>query len=349
MTTPHASSDSVADVAAPEEVGLSSERLRVMDMAIADRTFPRLGSVLIARHGRIGYERYFDEPAATLRDTRSVTKTITGILVGIAIARQLLPGVDAPIVSYFPERWPPQCPDPRKACITIEDVLTMSSLLECDDWNSFSRGHEERMVLVEDWVQFTLDLPIKGFPPWVTPPARAPYGRAFSYCTAGVFLLGAALARATGQPVESFARETLFQPLQIEHVEWPRSPLGEAHTGCGLRMRSRDLLKLAQLYLARGLWNGRQIVPAEWVASSIAPKTRADHKTEYGYLWWLRSFRAGDRAYASYYMSGNGGNKVMAFPSLQMAVVITATNFNTRDMYELTDRLVNDHILPAVL
>ncbi|MCP5107610.1 MAG: hypothetical protein GY950_29755 [bacterium] len=85
-----------------------------------------------------------------------------------------------------------------------------------------------------------------------------------------------------------------------------------------------------------------------WVKASLKPRTRIDENTEYGYLWWLRSFKTKTKAYPAYYMSGNGGNKVVVFPKLNLVVVITSTNYNTREMHRLTDRLLSDYILPAV-
>jgi len=127
---------------APASAGLSENRLAAMTQAIRAGEFKDITSVLIARGGALAYETYFDKDgAATLRNTRSATKTVTGMLVGIAIAKGLVRGVDAPVFAFFPDKHPVQYPDPRKEKITIEDFLTMGSLLECDDQNDVSRGN----------------------------------------------------------------------------------------------------------------------------------------------------------------------------------------------------------------
>ena len=335
------------NTASPESVKLAS--FKAMEGAIRSGEFKKITSVLIARQGKLVYEAYFDESQVTgFRNTRSATKTITGMLIGIAIDKGALASVETPILQFFPDKKPIENPDPRKENITVEDFLTMSSLLECDDNNSFSRGNEERMYLVEDWTKFTLDLPIRGFPVWVSKPKDSPYGRSFSYCTAGAVTLGEVLQRATKVSVPDFAAKNLFGPLGIRKVEWQFGPTGVAMTGGGLGLQSRDLLKLGQLYLNGGTWNGQRIVSEGWVRTSIRPHAQVDDQTEYGYLWWLREFKSGDKKFAAYLMQGNGGNKVAVFPTPAMVVVITSTNYNTRGMHEQVDRLLTEYVLSAI-
>jgi len=314
-----------------------------MEKAVAGGEFKKITSVLVARHGKLVYEKYFDGDANSLRNTRSATKSITSMLAGIAIDHQQLPGVDARVFAYFPEKQPVADPDPRKDQITVEDFLTMSSLLECDDNNEFSRGNEERMYIIEDWVKFLLDLPIKGFAPWAAKPQDSPYGRSFSYCTAGVTTLGAVVEKSTKTKLADYAAQNLFGPLGIQQVKWAYSPLGLAQGGGGLELRSRDLLKLGQLYLNGGIWDGKRVVSQQWVKASTTPHVEVDESAKYGYLWWLKNFKGHPAAY----MSGNGGNKVALVPDLDMVVVITSTNYNTRGMHEQTDRLLADYVLPG--
>ncbi len=329
--------------------GLSDARLRSLDAAIRSGEFKKIGSVLIARHGKLAYEGYFDGDAGTLRNTRSATKSITDVLIGIAIDEHKLSGVDAKILTLLPERARKiQNPDPRKAAITVEDFLTMSSPLECDDWNDASRGNEERMYVVEDWAQFILDLPIRGRMHVGEQVEAPPHGRYFSYCTGGVFTLSEVLEKATGMRTDHYACKKLFRPLGITNVEWVYSPMNVPQTGGGLQLTSRDLLKIAQLYLDGGEWQGKRIVSEAWVRSSTQPHARIDEATEYGYLWWLKSFKSGEKSYPAFFMTGNGGNKVVAIPALDMAVVITSTNYNTHGMHEQTDKILTDYVLAAI-
>jgi CubicO group peptidase (beta-lactamase class C family) len=335
--------------ATAQSVSISSKPLQDMETAVRGGEFKKIGSVVIARHGKLVYEGYFDGDANSLRDTRSATKSITGVLIGIAIGEKKLSGVDARVLQLLPEHAQKlQNPDPRKDKITVEDFLTMSSALECDDWNDASRGNEERMYLVEDWAQFILDLPVRGrlhVGEQIDPP---PYGRYFSYCTGGVFTLSEVLQKATGEHTDRYAQRKLFNPLGITDAQWVYSPLNIPQTGGGLRLSSRDLLKIAQLYLNGGNWQGKRVIDEAWVRTSTQRHARIDDDTEYGYLWWLKSFKSGAKSYPAFFMSGNGGNKVAVFPSLDLAVVITSTNYGTRGMHEQTEKLLTDYILAAV-
>lgn len=335
--------------AAPETVGIAAKPLRDMETAIRSGEFKKIGSVLISRHGKLAYEVYFDGDAGTLRDTRSATKSITDILIGIAIDEKKLKGVDERVLALFPDRvGKMQNPDPRKDKITVEDFLTMSSPLECDDWNDASRGNEERMYVIEDWAQFILDLPVRGRMQVGELVETPKYGRYFSYCTGGVFVLSEVLQKATGLRTDLYAQQKLFRPLGITDEQWVYSPLNIPQTGGGLRLTSRDLLKIAELYRNGGAEHNIRIVDEGWVKVSTQPHAQIDDETEYGYLWWLKAFKAGGKSYPAFFMSGNGGNKVAVFPGLDLAVVITSTNYNTRGMHEQTEKLLTDYILPAV-
>jgi len=161
-------------------------------------------------------------------------------------------------------------------------------------------------------------------------------------------LLGPVLERATKQTVPAFAQETLFGPLGIGAVHWQKQPLGSAMTGGSLGLRSADLLKLGQLYLDGGKWNGRQVLPADWVKRSLAPHAQARAGVDYGYLWWLQTFTSGDRKVPTYAMSGMGGNKVYVLPEQRAVVVITTTNYRVRGAHPLSERILTDYVLPAL-
>ena len=272
-------------------------------------------SVLASQDSEIVIEDYSDGNRDALRNTRSCTKTIAGMLMGLAIDRGVVAGVDIRIEDLLGEPAPP---------VTVRELLTMSSCLDCNDWDETSPGNEERMYPRQDWLGFVLGLPL-----------RATTG--FSYCTAGVVALGIALERALGEPLSDFAQRELFTPLGIERAEWDKTPRGEISTAGGLQLTSRSLLRLGELYLHRG----EGLVPQNWADESIRPHARIDATTQYGYLWWLKEFR-GER---SFYMTGMGGNRVHVFPGRKLVAVITSTNFGRPDAHALSDRLLEAEIL----
>jgi CubicO group peptidase (beta-lactamase class C family) len=283
--------------------------------------FGEITSVVVSRSGELVLEQYADGDPDALRNTRSCTKTIAGSLLGIAIERGLVSGVDARLTQLL-ER---ETGDAQKDAITLRDLLTMSSCLDCDDWDDESPGNEELMYPTGDWVGFALGLPLRE-------------ERTFSYCTAGVVCLGVALERALGEPLSDFAGRELFAPLGIDRWHWPQTPRGESSAAGGLELTSRALHDLGRAHLER------RLVPSAWLEEAMAPHARIDAETEYGYLWWLRSFAG----YRSVFMTGMGGNRVHLFPDLDAVAVITTTNFRRRDAHELSNRLL-EQLLPLVL
>jgi CubicO group peptidase (beta-lactamase class C family) len=331
-------------------IGVSRARFDGMVKAIEAKEFQRVTSVLVAKSGKLVFEHYFDaDGVGGLRNTRSATKTVAGMLAGIAIHERHIAGTNASVLALFPEYTKRTKLDPRMKRVSFEDLLTMSGPLECDDWNEWSRGNEERMYLVEDWVGFYWSLPIRGFPAWTPKPADSPYGRAFSYCTAGVTTLGVAVERAVKTPLDRYAQAKLFGPLGIQSAKWQYLPLGSAQAGGGLGLTSRDLLTLAQMYAQGGRWNARQVIPEDWVRESLSPKAQMPDGIKYGYLWWLHELKVGELSVATAAMNGAGGNTVQIVPSLDAAIVVTTTNFQTRNAPKLTQQLLMQHIIPALL
>ena len=279
--------------------------------------YGEITSVVVSQDGEVVVEEYLDGDVSTLRNTRSCTKTVVGMLLGMAIDRGIVAGVETPLQELLGEPAPP---------VMLRDLLTMSSCLDCNDWDDASPGNEELMYPQEDWLNFALRLPLRR-------------STGFSYCTAGVVALGVALERALGEPLSNFAARELFTPLGIERAQWVYTPKGETSAAGGLELTSRSLLRLGELYLG----GGEDLIPANWVAESIRPHARIDDQMEYGYLWWLREY-GGEPCF---FMTGMGGNRVHVLPESERVVVITTTNFGRRDAHDLSDRLLREQILAA--
>jgi CubicO group peptidase (beta-lactamase class C family) len=296
-------------------------------------------SILIMERGQIVYEGYFNGANAdTLHNTRSVTKTITGMAVGSAVDEGLL-SVDTPAATLFQDIAPFENPDPRKLKMTIEDMITMSGILECNDSDNFSRGAESRMHNVEDWPSFFWDLPIRGYPGWAQKPATAKYGRVFAYCSAGVEMAGEAVERATKTKFQEYVKTKFFDPLEIEHFNWQENGLGHAHKSGGLSLTARGLGKFAEMQRSGGVYKGRRVLSKAWTEEAVKSRVvaYADRGVEYGYLWWRSSYDVSGERFEDYSMRGNGGNRVVVMPSHDLVVVVTKTDFNQRGAHQKTD------------
>lgn len=335
-------------VATPASHGLDTAKLAALDAAIENGQAPDTTSVLVVHRGALVHEAYFNGAGReSLHNTRSLTKSVTAMLVGAAIDRGMISGVAAPVLGFFPDRTPAH-PGAFKKAITLEDLLTMSAQWECDDNNEYSAGHEERMYVSADWTGFTLDLPERGYASWNKRPADSPHGRAFAYCTANSFLLGAIVERVSHMPLQRFAADVLERPLGIATSVWNRSSEGVGMGGGGTEYRSRDLAKLGQLIIDAGRWKGKKVLPAEWIRSMTQVAAQTPFDADYGYQIWRFPFTAGGKQVHAWTMSGNGGNAVFVVPEKQLVVVVTRTRFNQRGMHQETQKLLQDYILSAL-
>jgi CubicO group peptidase (beta-lactamase class C family) len=331
------------DTASPESIGLDPAPLAKLPDAIAHGDFPKTTSVLIVRGGKLVYERYFgDGNRDLLNNTRSATKSVTALALGVAIAERLIPSEHALAFSYLAELKPFQNDTPEKEAITIQDLLTMSSALDCNDDDDKSPGNEDNMHPQPNWARWAVDLPTmagyvrdaSGFGPW-------------RYCTTGAFLAGQIVQRAVHTPIDRYIDSKLLQPLGIEKWEWPYSPAGETMTGGGLGLRSRDLAKLAWLLVNRGKWKDQEVVPAAWIDAALTVRRDAYAGLNYGYFFWHRNYASACGPVDGWFMSGNGGNAIVSLRSLDAAIVVTRMNYNTHGMHQQTIDLIEKYLLPA--
>jgi CubicO group peptidase (beta-lactamase class C family) len=333
---PPASRDDGLPVGAVEGAPLDPARLREMGTALAAERYPDVHGVLIAQRGRLVFEEYFYEYGVDVPHAlRSATKSIVSALVGIAIAQGKLKDVRQPVLPFFAQEYPDiaNLTDAKRR-ITVEDLLTMRTGLDCDDWNQTSPGHEVKMGSSDDWAKFILDLPMRGEP-----------GTASSYCSGGVILLGRIVEKVSGQPLEVFAREHLLGPLGITNFHWRFDPdRSSINTFCQISLTPRDMLKVGLLYMNGGTWNGRQVLPAEWVKASITRHT-AVGDTEYGYLWWRPYLEVPGGRHHGFMATGNGGQKIFLWPALDLVVVMTGGNYNRQSP---ANELAIKYILPKL-
>jgi CubicO group peptidase (beta-lactamase class C family) len=313
--------------AAPESEGFDSLAFAAA-LEDARARFAQIHSLLVIREGSAVIDAYvYPYDASISHDLASVTKSVVATLIGIAATQDAI-DLDAPIVSFFPDRDIAHR-DERKDRITVRHLLSMSSGLSCNDWASEATLRQMRES--PDWVQFALDLEVIAEP-----------GTTFSYCSPGMHLLSAILQQATGMSALEFARTNLFAPLGIEEVDWPSYPQGVTHGWGDLALRPRDAAKLGYLYLHEGEWDGRRILSRDWVAEATSPQAQTTQPQDYGYGWWVS--RSGEEI--SYFRAdGNGGQRILVVPSMEAVVVTTGGGFSPDAIFALIPAA--RHELPA--
>ncbi|MFF3437865.1 serine hydrolase domain-containing protein [Streptosporangium sp. NPDC002721] len=306
-------------------------------LAVERGRLPGLHAVVALRHGRVILEHYgegedfrLNEPLGrvrftpgTLHDVRSITKSVVGLLYGIALADGRVPEPREPLLRHFPE-YPDLAEDPRRAALTVEHALTMTLGLEWDESAPYTSAanSEIAMELAPDRVRYVLERPIVDEP-----------GSRRSYCGGATALVARLIEKGTGRAVQNYARARLFEPLGITRFEWSTGEDGVALAASGLRLTPRDLLAIGRLVLD----GGGGVVPSSWLERALRPRVRIDERSHYGYHWYV-----GDTWTGGF---GNGGQRIHVTPALDLVVAITAGQYNEPD--QSTASVVLDEVILA--
>lgn len=276
-----------------------------------------LKGIVILRDGRFVSEHYFNgDDASTLHDIRSATKSITSLLMGIAIERGLVGTVEDPISLYLAN-----LPHDGKEKITIRDLLNMRSGLDADDEDEASPGNESRLNQSGDWIRSVYSVPMK----------RAP-GEKYVYASINAFLVGAIVENVSHMRLDDFAKKNLFMPLGIDKFEWEMVPVNRITGQGNFSITTRDEAAIGQMVMNGGTVNGRSIVPRPWIDTSLSRQvaiSQSDpYADSYGFMWYTTDEPAGNGKVEVHFASGNGGNKIYMIPSMNLVVAITSSAYN---------------------
>jgi len=332
-----------------DDVGMTVDSIRSFIETVVYRPVtsvhdPDLHALLIARHGKLVLEEYFHGFHRELpHDTRSASKSLASTLIGAAIAKGVRLTASSPVYSIMYRDTIPSYIDPRKRRITLEHLLTMSAGLDCDDFfDRSSKGREDVLqgqTTEPDWYRYTLELPM----------VREP-GKQALYCSALPNLAGGVLQAASGRSLHDLVWSLIAEPLQIRRYYLNLTPTGTPFFGGGSYWLPRDFMKLAQLMVSRGVWNGRRVVSEDWATRSTSRQTdiRLRGNQPYGYLWWNVDYAWHGKTIRGFFASGNGGQIVMGIPALDLVVAFYAGNYNDGVFFRIQDEFVPRYILPAI-
>jgi CubicO group peptidase (beta-lactamase class C family) len=270
----------------------------------------------------------------TLHDIRSVTKSVTALLYGIALSEGLVPPPAEPLLARFPQ-YPDLAADPRRARLTVGHALTMSLGLEWREDLPYSNPEnaEIAMEMAPDRYRYVLERPV------LEPP-----GTRWTYCGGATALLGRLIADGTGRSLPQYGQAALFAPLSIGRFEWMTGADGVPSAASGLRLAPRDLARIGELVLAEGAWGGQPIVPADWIHAMLQPRLRTTWGGQYGYQWYIDSIE-GYRLVAG---MGNGGQRLFVVPDLDLTVAVTVGNYDGPDQWRTPQTVLERVILPGI-
>jgi len=317
----------------PDAQSMNGAELALRFDELRTRGSGGMDGIVIVRNDQLVAEAYFNGFARdTQHDMRSVTKSFTGSLAGIAIDRGLI-SLDDTLAQHIERFDTFDHMDERKRSIRIANVLNMQTGLDCDDMRDSSPGNETYMYRRDDWIKYLLGVPMLGDPGTLT-----------SYCSGAITVVGNIIASRSGQKLEDFAQTNLLGPLNMSAVRWLHSPLGVTNASSAIQLRPRDAAKLGNLFLNGGRWNGVQVVPQTWIERSMETLTSI-HDEGYGWLWWKSFFYVRGVVQPGMYASGNGGNLILVVPSERLVVVIAASNYNRSGP---SMSFFRDSILPTI-
>lgn len=287
-------------------------------------------AIVVLRHGATVAERYYtgmdrsvwspfarkvEFDAATRHDLRSISKSVTSLLWGIAQQEGRLPALDTPVLDLYPEL--SALKTGGREAVTLRQLFTMTSGLAWQEPIRYNASNDEAgLYWRSSQARYVFDRLVKN--PGV-----------FNYNGGGTAVLTQILAQRTGMPLPEFARRRLFAPLGITDWEWQHDLRGRPMAFAGLRLRPADVAKLGQLVLQRGQWQGRQVVPAAWLDESLQPRVDTGDGQQYGYQWWSGMVDAAGTQHRWHAAVGNGGQRLFIVPSLELVVVVTAGGYNS--------------------
>ncbi len=315
---------------------------------------PQIHAVLADRKGEIVLESYGSGPdecmgrpigdvtfdTATLHDLRSITKAIVSLLYGIALERGEVPRLDTPLLELFPE-YGDLAADPERMRRTVEHALTMSLGMEWDEDRPYKdpQNGEVLMEMAPDRMRYVLERPLVAEP-----------GTRWIYSAGATTLIGEILQRGTGRTLPEFAREALFEPLEITRFEWSAGRDGAPSAASGLRLTAPDLLKIGRMVLNDGLCQGRRIVPGAWLLASLRPVIATTEGPDYGYYWLCGQSQVPALGGSVEWFAGfgNGGQRLWLCPRADVAAVIFAGSYDDRSSRFVSERVWNDVILASL-
>jgi CubicO group peptidase (beta-lactamase class C family) len=277
---------------------------------------PDLRSVLVMHKGAIIAERYYNGATAeSLHDVRSAGKSITALLVGTAVDRGLIHDVSDRVDRYWSA-----AKGSAVGAVPLADILTMRSGLAAFDADAASPGNEDKMDEAQNTDQFILAIP-RAVPP----------GTLYRYNSLTAHVAGITVQQASGRDLEDYARTALFAPIGITQWQWARDGSGRVKGQGNLSLRTRDLGKIGQMVLDRGVFDGRRVLSEQWIAAMLAPRhaiANVDRYADsYGYFWYSKTQMVDGRPIVVHFASGNGGNKIYVVPALGEVIVITSSAY----------------------